>query len=434
VRSTDGAGQVQDMAGEHMAQATRRVGMHRYTSTWVAGTLLALGSPALLAAPSIRTVYVRYSNAGTPIGIDITGAELCGRSSCTKPSVTVGSVTVTVKAFSGTVVSADLPLLAEGAYLLTLRTQRDGSSSFNLPLSPKSTGGTTVTVGATTTLAPGASASVANTGTSTAPILEFGIPRGETGAAGIKGLTGETGPQGPAGPQGPQGTKGDTGEPGTQGPPGEIGPAGAIPPGTRVGVMLFWDGNSWTEILPPTAAGSNLVYCATGPAWGNCLETTPIQWPAADGGNDHWYALVKKPLNWAQAADAAANTSWKGKQGNLVSFTSQSEFQFVLQNLLNPIGATPLGGSGSEAWIGGYQITDGSGVENWAGSWAWQNGDPWNFTMWGAVEPNNGGYGSNTSGIEDCATTKDTSHPQYAGAWNDAPCQLIVSSYVIEFQ
>jgi Collagen triple helix repeat (20 copies) len=417
-----------------MAQATRRVGTGRLAMTWVAGAILSAIPTAVLAGPSIRTVFVRYSDAGTPIGIDITGHELCGRSNCTKPAVTVGGVALSVKAYSAAVVSADLPLLAEGAYLLSLRTQRDGSATFNVPLLPKASGGATLTLGTTTTLAPGASASVANSGTSTAPVLEFGIPRGETGAAGIQGLTGETGPQGPAGPQGPQGTKGDTGDPGTQGPPGEIGPAGALPPGTRVGVMLFWDGNSWTEILPPTAAGSNLVYCATGPSWGNCLETTPIQWPAADGGNDHWYALVRKPLTWAQAATSAANTMWKGKHGKLVSFASDAEFQFVMQSLLNPIGPTPLGGAGGEAWIGAYQITDGSGVETWAGNWAWQNGDPWDYVAWGAVEPNNGGYGSTAAGIEDCATVKDTEQPAYPGRWNDAPCQLVVSTYVVEFQ
>jgi hypothetical protein len=52
----------------------------------------------------------------------------------------------------------------------------------------------TITVGSTTTGIAGSSASVINTGSSSAAMLEFVIPRGDTGA------TGATGPTGPAGP------------------------------------------------------------------------------------------------------------------------------------------------------------------------------------------------------------------------------------------
>ena len=50
--------------------------------------------------------------------------------------------------------------------------------------------------------------------------------KGDTGEQGPKGDTGDTGPQGQTGPQGIQGEKGDTGDVGPQGPPGETGPAG----------------------------------------------------------------------------------------------------------------------------------------------------------------------------------------------------------------
>lgn len=65
----------------------------------------------------------------------------------------------------------------------------------------KLTEGQTVSieVGTTTTLSPGSNATVVNSGTSSSPILDFGIPQGIQGP---KGDTGNTGPQGP---------KGDTG-------------------------------------------------------------------------------------------------------------------------------------------------------------------------------------------------------------------------------
>lgn len=49
----------------------------------------------------------------------------------------------------------------------------------------------TVSVGTTTTLPAGSSATVTNSGTSTDPILNFGIPKGDTGAAGADGYSPE---------------------------------------------------------------------------------------------------------------------------------------------------------------------------------------------------------------------------------------------------
>ena len=135
----------------------------------------------------------------------------------------------------------------------------------------------TIQIGQVTTLEPGNQATVTNTGTDTAAIFNFGIPRGEqgpqgepgesTGGEGTPGADGEDGgyytphldatgnltwtaskddmppvdganimgPQGDVGPQGepgetgpmgPAGPKGDTGEMGPQGPAGEQGPKG----------------------------------------------------------------------------------------------------------------------------------------------------------------------------------------------------------------
>ena len=67
-------------------------------------------------------------------------------------------------------------------------------------------GAGTVTVGTTTTGAAGTNAFVTNTGTAQNAVLNFTIPRGETGATGPQGLQGETGA---VGPQGPAGTAGE---------------------------------------------------------------------------------------------------------------------------------------------------------------------------------------------------------------------------------
>lgn len=93
----------------------------------------------------------------------------------------------------------------------------------------------TITVGSTTTGAPGTQAQVTNTGTENAAIFNFTIPqgaqgpKGDTGPQGEPGAKGDTGPQGdvgPEGPQGPQGEPGPKGDTGEQGPKGDTGPQG----------------------------------------------------------------------------------------------------------------------------------------------------------------------------------------------------------------
>jgi hypothetical protein len=109
---------------------------------------------------------------------------------------------------------------------------RNSELLINGNLSTQGGGGgtTTVAVGTTTTGAAGTSASVTNSGTSTAAIFNFTIPTGATGATGPTGATGATGPAGATGATGPQGPQGEQGIQGEQGPQGATGPQGAQGP------------------------------------------------------------------------------------------------------------------------------------------------------------------------------------------------------------
>lgn len=82
------------------------------------------------------------------------------------------------------------------------------------------------------TLAPGSEATVEKTvdPETGAVTLEFGIPRGDTGATGPQGPQGERGLTGPTGPQGPQGVQGEQGPQGERGLTGDTGPAGPTGP------------------------------------------------------------------------------------------------------------------------------------------------------------------------------------------------------------
>ena len=87
----------------------------------------------------------------------------------------------------------------------------------------------TITVG---TVTSGAAASVTNSGTTSAAVFDFVLPKGDKGdkgdpgEQGPQGETGATGPAGATGATGPQGIQGIQGEQGPIGPEGPQGPAG----------------------------------------------------------------------------------------------------------------------------------------------------------------------------------------------------------------
>lgn len=90
----------------------------------------------------------------------------------------------------------------------------------------------TLSLGTVTTGAAGSSVVITITGTAPNYVINFTIPRGDTGAAGATGATGATGPQGPQGIQGTTGDPGPTGPTGATGATGATGPAG---PGVAAG-------------------------------------------------------------------------------------------------------------------------------------------------------------------------------------------------------
>ena len=191
------------------------------------------------AAPVINAVYTTYSSTGVPTSITISGTGLCTTSTCTtKPTIKLGGITLAgVTGTRNTGVSANLGLISDGDYLLTLTAGTTVTTSttttFLLAVRAKTTTGsaTTVTVGTTTTGVAGTNASVSNTGTATAPVLNFTVPRGATGAPGAngaQGLTGASGLAGPTGPQGPQGVQGVQGATGPKGDPGTNTPRAVI--------------------------------------------------------------------------------------------------------------------------------------------------------------------------------------------------------------
>lgn len=162
--------------------------------------------------------------------------------------------------------------------------------------------GDTITIRSTTTAEPGTPAQVHDSG-GTNHILDFVIPRGDTGATGptgptgpgvgdtgptgptgetgATGMTGATGPTGETGATGPTGAKGDTGEAGPTGPTGETGetgptgPTGATPVVTIGPTVTSEPGTDADVASTETADGIELTFTIprgdTGPGGGGGL-------------------------------------------------------------------------------------------------------------------------------------------------------------------
>ena len=102
-------------------------------------------------------------------------------------------------------------------------TGETGAPGLRGPEGPRGEAAYTFEIGS---VISGETASVRNTGADGNVILDFVVPRGETGPvgpAGQRGPAGETGPVGPVGPEGKRGPAGETGPVGPAGPKGDKG-------------------------------------------------------------------------------------------------------------------------------------------------------------------------------------------------------------------
>ena len=142
-----------------------------------------------------------------------------------------------------------------------------------------------------------------------------------------------------------------------------------------------------------------------------------VQWKAADGGNDHWYEVVRYDLEvgdylpW-EIADRTALFA----DGYLATITSQAENDFVW-------GRASLDVDSSGLWLGGYQ-TDKNAEPD--GHWAWSNGEAWGYTNWATSpfnEPNNGMLG-----------TQDYLHFWPSdGKWDDMENGRYMAGFIAEY-
>jgi len=210
----------------------------------------------------------------------------------------------------------------------------------------------TVTVGDVSTLAPGSTATVENTGSSSSAVLAFGVPQGATGAdatVAVGSVT--TGPAGSTASVVNVGTpgaavfnltipRGDTGAQGIQGIQGIQGVQG------EAGVSLDINGTvaTWND-LPASpepgeawvSAADGRLYFYDGAAWPAEGAGVPFVGPQGPQGIQGIQGLVRPVGPDGQAATITVGTVTSGATGSVtnVGDSSSAVFDFTL-----PIGPT----------------------------------------------------------------------------------------------
>ena len=147
---------------------------------------------------------------------------------------------------------------------------------------------------------------------------------------------------------------------------------------------------------------------------------TPVQWPIADGGNNHYYDLVMDVagVTWSEAKAAAEHPdhAYQGVLGHLATLTSPEENAFVTTNFL-------VDASSYRVWLGGHQP---EGTEP-ADGWEWITGEPWVFTNWDADQPDD------ASGEDYLEVWAGDVVGHEVGTWNDSDQTSSNQLYLVEY-
>lgn len=173
--------------------------------------------------------------------------------------------------------------------------------------------GTAATI-AVGTVTSGTTPSITNSGTSSAAVFDFVLPKGDKGETGDTGPTGPQGPKGDTGDTGPQGPKGDTGDTGGTGPQGPAGATGnGISSITKTGTVglvdtytiAFTDGTSTTFTVTNGQDGSSNVQW--GDITGSIANQTDLSNALSAKANNSNIATIEAGTTATQTYSAGDN-------------------------------------------------------------------------------------------------------------------------------
>ena len=154
----------------------------------------------------------------------------------------------------------------------------------------------------------------------------------------------------------------------------------------------------------------------TGPGGFGGPTVIPFKGPVAQcPANGHWFQLIcaDRRLTWDEAKAAAERESYQGLPGHLATITTAAEQQLLFANW-----AQKLPAYAQTCWLGGYQP---AGSPEPGGGWRWVTGEPWGYTAWSPVEPNN-------------AEGEDTLQFESGGRWNDNSRNAPTAAFLVEYE
>jgi Chaperone of endosialidase len=199
------------------------------------GTITTVASTVPAAVTNVGTETDAIFNFTLPRGVD----GIIGGDGPAGPSNVLQIGTVQTGAAGSSAVATITGTSPSQTLNFVIPKGDTGATGATGPQGPKGDAAATINVGSTTTGAAGTNASVTNSGTSSAVVLNFTIPRGATGA---------TGPQGPAGADGAAATLD---------PINGLASFPAPIPGSSYGVNSNWFpvANNYVSIGQPIDAG-----------------------------------------------------------------------------------------------------------------------------------------------------------------------------------
>lgn len=197
----------------------------------------------------------------------------------------------------------------------------------------------TITVGTTTTGAAGTNANVTNSGTSSAAVLNFTIPRGDTGA------TGATGATGPAGADGQAATI-------------TIGTTTTLPEGSSATVTN--SGTSSAAVfnfgIPKGDTGASGVSITT-----NTDTSNRVGYYFDDG-----LLICRRTVSFSVAVNTSWGSLYRGINPDFLSFAPTGYNDFIEKPTVS---ITALAGATQSYWLGAWEngiITDQTTYGRWA--------------------------------------------------------------------
>jgi flagellin len=137
--------------------------------------------------------------------------------------------------------------------------------------------------------------------------------------------------------------------------------------------------------------------------------------------NQHYYELVRTPVNWVDAISLAANKTLFGLNGYLATITSQSEQDFLNTKLSGSV----FNSDGMGRWIGASDVS---------GAWKWVSGPETGTTFTNQYSNWNQGEPTNLGGEDYLMMwSAGTNNPAWpAGTWNDST-NTNLNQYIVEY-